>query len=103
MLKLELQQDGLEEAIRDYIAKLGLSLEVMEMHFTAQRGNGGSILTELVLGNPTTVSNNKPGKAQAAETVKKDKPAPKVDEPLEEEKEEVVEEAPAKAGKSLFS
>jgi hypothetical protein len=86
MLKLELTQGGLEEAVGDYIVKLGLNLPVNSVEFTATRGNNSAgILTTITLGavgsEKTVEPQVKPAKASKKQAAKPKEPeAPKVTE-----------------------
>jgi hypothetical protein len=113
MLKMELPQESLEEAIRQYVSEnLGLNLPVTEINFTAQRSNGNKILTELMVGSAKPGTTPLKAVAKEATTAAVEEPetteeveaenVSEADTPAVAEKPEDPEEAPIPAGKSLF-
>ncbi len=108
MLKLEVPQEGLEEALRDYVAKLGLTLAITDISFTAQKGGKG-IRTDLTLGAQTaeTPVERSPAKAvtfsdtAAEDAVAEEEATFAIETVVEAEAEEPAAEIPA--GTSIFA
>ena len=112
-MKITINQDELEVAVRDYVAKMGLTLPVGNIDFTAARSQGNQIVTEIELSErevpvDSTPVLRKPELAAVVPETKAAKPtstkaeAPK-EEPVVEKEEAVSEEAATPTGTSLFS
>ena len=49
-MQIQLKQEELEIALRDYVLKMGLIRPIESIEFTAARSQGGRIMTEINLG-----------------------------------------------------
>ena len=122
---IQIQQDELEEAVRDYVIKTGISRPVGDINFTATRSGGAGIVTEIKLGDlktadisiPRTASENKysppeevqktekeaePAKAKTPKTGSVFGNTTKEEEPVSDVKATTEDAAPATKNK-LFS
>lgn len=125
-MQITINQDELEVAVRDYVAKQGITRTVGDINFTAVRSPSNQILTEIVLSDKAATTSTPAGpnvrsvtpvaeaQAPAPEKAKAEKPKAAFPAPAEKP-EAVAEEAPvaeadvaeeeapaAPAGKSLF-
>lgn len=113
-MQIQLQQSDIEQAIKDYVVKMGLTRKVENINFSQTRKDGASINAEITL-EPLLTSSpcvlgtvNSDAANEKAAPVAEEK---EVQEPEADTKEEVEEEqtdttseetAPVAAGASIF-
>ena len=97
-MQIQMNQNSIEEAVKNYIAAMGITLPINDVAFTMTRTNGGGIIAEVdledLLSTPKQETQVTP---QATYVEQKEvKAAPKkVTKPVEEVKAEpVAEKAP---------
>lgn len=57
-MQIQLKQEELEMALKDYVLKMGLIRPIESIEFTAARSQGGRIITEINLGELSEYSSN---------------------------------------------
>jgi hypothetical protein len=108
-MQITLNQNDIEQAIRQYVTKMGITRPIDEINFTQTRTGGVKIGAEIELIDPDTVNTSEAKPAANESTPRSVKAVEKVEEPKQEASEEVTEEpapqedeAPVTESKSLF-